>query len=158
MKVSNNSILALCTVVLAVLAFMSVYGTIRFQTVREQRETAVKQRLVRIRAAEEAFRKCTGTYSNSFATLVKGGYLADSLQYIPFADGKRFELNTSVQLLKSGREIPLMECSAGYHDYLKGMDENAVSNLIQEANESGAFPGLRIGDITTPNNNEGNWE
>ena len=158
MKVSNNSIFALCPVVLAILSFMRLYGTSRFQTVREQRETAVKQRLVRIRAAEEAFRKRTGTYSNSFATLVKGGYLADSLQYIPCADGKRFELNTSVQLLKSGREIPLMECSAGYHDYLKGMDENAVSNLIQEANESGAFPGLRIGDITTPNNNEGNWE
>ena len=145
-------------VVLTVVCFLSIYSPIRFQHIRDSRETVVKQRLIRIRTAEEAFRHRTGGYSGNFETLVKGGYLADSLQYIPFAGGKRFELSVSVQLSKSGRQVPLMECSAGYHDYLKGLDANAVSNLIEEANKSGAFPGLRIGDITTPNNNEGNWE
>jgi hypothetical protein len=43
---------------------------------------------------------------------------------------------------KSGRQIPLMECSANMGDYLKGMDDNQVQNLINEANESGAFAGL----------------
>lgn len=150
--------MALCAALLAVVCFLSIYSPIRFQHVRDSREAVVKQRLIHIRAAEEAFRRRTGSYSGSFEALINGGYMADSLQYVPYSGGKRFELSASVQISKSGRQIPLMECSAGYEDYLNGLDRNAVSNLIQKANESGAFPGLKIGDITTPNNNEGNWE
>lgn len=51
-----------------------------------------------------------------------------------------------------------MECRAKYVDFLDGLDRNSVANVIEDANSSGGFPGLKIGDINTPNNNAGNWE
>ena len=59
--------------------------------------------------------------------------------------------------MKSGKQIPLMECSAAYEDYLDGLDEEAIMNVTEEANYAGRFPGLKIGDITKDNDNAGNW-
>ena len=86
-----------------------------------------------------------------FDELVNGGLLADSLQKIPFSDGKSFDINVSTQISKTGKTIPLLECSASYNDYLKGLDSNAVKQLNEEANKTGSFPGLKIGDLDTPN-------
>lgn len=157
-KISNNYILALLAVALGVVCFMSIYTPMRFDEQRDVRERAVKQRLIKIRYAEEKYRKANGVYAEDFAELVKCGLLADSLQYIPYADGVRFELVTTTVLGKSGRQMPLMECGAKYNDYLDGLDENSVANLIEVANNSGRYPGLKIGDIITPNDNAGNWE
>lgn len=154
----NTYGLVACVVVLAVLCVLSVSAPMRFDRQLQQRETAVKRRLVKIRAAEESYRRKNGVYTADFATLVKGGLLTDSLQYIPFAKGKRFHLTATTTVGKSGRQIPLMECSANYNEYLQGLDKNSVANLVEQANESGTFPGLKIGDITQPNGNIGNWE
>jgi hypothetical protein len=51
-----------------------------------------------------------------------------------------------------------MECGARYDEYLQGLDADEVSNLTDEAMGAGRFPGLKIGDLETPNNNAGNWE
>lgn len=147
-----------CAVVLAVLCVLSVSAPMRFDRQRQQRETAVKQRLIKIRTAEESYRRAQGVYTADFATLVKSGLLADSLKYIPYTKNKAFSLSATTTVGKSGRQIPLMECSAAYTDYLKGLDKNSVANLVEQANESGTFPGLKIGDITQPNGNAGNWE
>ena len=104
------------------------------------------------------YKRDNGVYTDDFADLIKGGYLADSLQYIPFTGNKTFSIVTTVQTGKSGRQIPLMECGAGYDEYLSGLDENRIANLIEEANNAGRYPGLKIGDITIPNDNAGNWE
>ena len=155
---NNNLILGVLALALAVTCGLSVYSPVRFDKQKALRERAVKERLLKIRNAEEKYRKANGVYADDFNLLVKGGYLADSLQYIPFSDGKKFSVTVSTQIGKSGREIPLMECGAGYEDYLKGLDANSIANLIEEANSSGRYPGLKIGDITTPNDNAGNWE
>ena len=142
-KISNNHILALIAAILAITCVMSVCSPIRFERQQAGREQAVKERLVKIRYAD---------------ILVREGYLADSLQYIPFAGKKKFDLTATTQISKSGRQIPLMECGAMYNDYLSGLAENSIANLIEEANNAGRYPGLKIGDITTPNDNAGNWE
>lgn len=51
-----------------------------------------------------------------------------------------------------------MECGTQYAVYLNGMDEKQIKDITEEANNRGDFPGLKIGDITTPNDNAGNWE
>lgn len=158
MKIKNNHILLICVLALALICFLSVDKPIHFQHQQAIREYAVKERLLKIRTAEERYRKATGAYTGDFTLLVKRGLLADSLQYIPYSGGKRFSLTASTQIMKSGKQIPLMECDANYEDYLHGLDQNSIDNLIQEANESGRYPGLRIGDINTPNYNAGNWE
>ena len=158
MKHKNNYILTFCVLVLCVICFLSIDGPIRFQHEQEKREQVVKTRLIKIRTAEEKYRKGTGGYSGSFSVLIKSGYMADSLQYIPYADGEKFDLSASAEISKSGRQVPLMECGAQYQQYLKGLDKNSIANEIETANKSGRYPGLKIGDISTPNDNAGNWE
>ena len=72
-------------------------------------------------------------------------------------DGKKFSLAATTIVSKSGKQIPLMECGAAYEDFLDGLDENAIQELTEQANYAGEYPGLKIGDITTDNNNAGNW-
>ncbi len=157
-KINNHFILTCCVFALILICFLSVYSPMRFQEEREKREQTVKERLVTIRQAEESYKKVTGVYSGDFATLIKGGFLADSITLIPYSDEERFELAATMQTEKSGKQTPLMECGAQYQQYLNGLDENSIANLIENANESGHYPGLRIGDLTSANNNAGNWE
>lgn len=154
----NNYLLAACVLVLAVVCFLSVNAPMRFEQQQATRETAVKQRLVKIRAAEERYRLRKGVYTGDFRELTRCGLLADSLRFIPYSDGQIFSLQATSMIGKTGKHIPLMECGAGYEQYLKGLDQNSVANLIEAANSAGRYPGLRIGDIMTPNNNVGNWE
>lgn len=157
-KINRSHILALLAVLLAATCALSVIAPMRFDGQRQEREREVKRRLVKIRHAEEQYRKAHSVYAEDFKLLVESGLLADSLQYIPYTEGKRFELTTSTVTSKSGRDVPTMECGATYNDYLNGLDGNSVANLIEEANNAGRYPGLKIGDITTANDNAGNWE
>lgn len=157
-KISDSWVLALLAAALCVVCVLSVYTPIRFDSQQEERSRAVKQRLVQIRNAEEKYRRAHGVYAGDFPTLVSSGLLADSLQYIPYTEGLRFDLTATTVTGKSGRDVPLMECGAKFNDYLAGLDENRIANLIEEANNAGRYPGLKIGDISTPNDNAGNWE
>ena len=94
-KISNNSILAACVLVVLTLCLLSVWQPIHFQKEKEQRETAVKQRLMKIRTAEENYKRRHGTYTGDFATLIKGKWLDREMQYIPFSDNKRFSLSAT---------------------------------------------------------------
>lgn len=58
----------------------------------------------------------------------------------------------------TGKTVSLMECGAPYQTYLQGLDEQAIATLIEDATKSGTYPGLKIGDLKTNNNNAGNWE
>lgn len=154
----TNIILTICVLALAVLCYLSVSAPIRFGREQAQREESVKHRLLQIRSAEERYRKTTGLYTESFDTLVAHGYMADSLRYIPYSGGQVFSLAVTVQVAKSGRTFPLMECAAPYNSYLDGLDATSVANLTEAANASGRYAGLKIGDIDTPTDNAGNWE
>jgi len=157
-KVNHNHILSLLAAALCAVCILSVYAPISFSRSQERRERAVKQRLLQIKSAEEMFRSRHGMYARDFKTLVDSGFLADSLQYIPFTKGKRFDLTTTTVIGKSGRHVPLMECGAKYNDYLDGLDNNSIANLIETADNAGRYPGLRIGYISAPNGNAGSWE
>lgn len=157
-KVSHNFLLAGCVVVLLVLCCLSILTPLHFEKERERREREVKHHLLLIRAAEERFRQEHGFYCADFAILVKHGYLADSLQYVPFTPRKRFTLVTSVTTDKQGNTVPLMECGALLADYLQGLDETEVTRLVDETYENGAYPGLKIGDVERPNGNAASWE
>ena len=154
----NNIILCVCTAALAAMCGMSIYSPIRFDKERTAREKIVKQRLMVIRDAEERYLKANGTYTSDFSELTAKGYMADTMRFIPFANGKSFALTTGMHNAKSGRKVPVMECRASYKDYLSGLDKNDIRQLTRRAAESGDYPGLTIGDMLTPDNNIGNWE
>ncbi len=156
-KININYILGACALTLFVLCLLSVFQPFRFQSEQAKREKAVKEKLLQIRTAEEKYKEKHGVYTGDFSTLVKGRYLAKDAPYIPFSDGKKFSLSATTLVSKSGRQIPLMECGATYEDYLDGLDEDAVQALTDHAALAGRYPGLKIGDLTTDNNNAGNW-
>lgn len=157
-RINNSYGLGLCVAVLLLLCVSSVMRPLRFQREQARREAVVKQRLLAIRAAEERFRLSHGAYTGDLGTLVASGLLADSLQYIPFSGDKKFRLAATVQVGRSGRTVPLVECSATYHDYLDGLDASQVAALADEAAEAGRFPGLRIGSLDAPGDGAPSWQ
>lgn len=156
-KINNNAILGACVIVMMLLCVLSVCQPLIFQKQQENRETAVKEKLMQIRTAEEKYKAKNGVYTGDFSALVKGKYLKTDDQYIPYSDGKKFSLAATTIVGKSGKQIPLMECSAAYEDYLDGLNEDAIQQAIEKASYAGLFPGLKIGDVTKDNGNAGNW-
>lgn len=157
-KINNNYVLGACAVILLAMCLLSVLQPIHFERQLAEREAVVKERLLKIRTAEENYKRKHGAYAGDLGVLVRGKYLADSLQYIPFSEGKKFSLSATTLIGKSGKQTPLMECSAAYKDYLQGLNEDEIQAATEKANNMGDFPGLKIGDITTDNNNAGNWQ
>ena len=157
MRIRHHYLLAVCAVAVAVACVWSVSRPLRFNREREERELAVKRSLLAIRHAEESYRAQSGEYAPDFATLIAAGLLADTLQYIPYSGGEPFDLGTSVRITPSGKTVPLMQCGAQYHQYLKGLDANSVSQLTDAADAAGRYPGLKVGDLTDDNGNVGNW-
>ncbi len=87
----------------------------------------------------------------------RSNYVVDSIKYIPFANGKEVIMEAVVKLV-SGINVPLFEASVPYDDLLQGLDRQLIINLKAEQERLGRYKGLRVGSVTTPNNNAGNWE
>lgn len=105
----------------------------------------------------QGFRRDT-TWSSMAEAIVGVGGNPDSLQYIPYGDGAVFELEKTIYVGRSGVVQNVMECRAPYSSYLQGMNEREIYNLTDAAEKQSRYPGLKIGDLVTPNNNAGNWE
>lgn len=158
MKIKINHILSAIALLLCALCCASVMAPLRFDRARAEREAAVKSRLMAIRQAQEAYRRANGTYAASFAQLIASRLITDTMQYVPYSGGERFELTATVHTGKTGNAIPLMECGAQYAEYLKGLDENRISQLTEKAYSLGRYPGLKVGDAEIPNDNAASWE
>lgn len=148
-------------VVLALLVAIvaSVMRPVSFRKKAAQRESEVILRMKIIRSAEARYRQVNdGMFCSTLDSLVMGGYLADSLKYIPYSGGKEFEIHTSFITTGRGDETHVMECRAYYEDYLKGLSDEYIADMKNEALSRGLFPGLKFGDLTIPSDNRGNWE
>ena len=95
---------------------------------------------------------------NVLDTIYPKGFIADSMRYVPFGNGKTFEMYTKSDTTKSGAPIYLFEAKTPYDVYLNGLDHQEIVNLKDMANKLYRYPGLQVGSIETPNNNAGNWE
>lgn len=81
----------------------------------------------------------------------------DSLAIVPFSGGDSIYMASAVKTV-SGVKVPLFEASMTYKSLLKGLDRQLIINLDAEREDTGRFPGLKVGSIDAPNNNAGNWE
>jgi len=93
-------------------------------------------------------------YVRVLDSIFHGKYSVDSLQYVPFSQGVKFELAAGTIMTASKVEVHVFEASALNFDILKGMDRQLIINL----NDLKEFPGLKVGDVNEANNNAGNWE
>ena len=154
-----NISLGIIVVALIVAIVSSVMKPVNFTNEAKEREEKVIERLQKIRSAQARYRQNhNGIFCTTLDSLVMAGYIADSIKYIPFSDGKMFEMSTSYITTNKNTNVHLMECRAYYEDYLKGLDEDYISELKENALSRGAFPGVKFGDLTLPSDNRGNWE
>jgi hypothetical protein len=70
MKTALNIVFAIIIVVLAYILVESIMKPIRFNKEKDIREAAIKERLIDIRTAQEAFKSVKGRYTGSFDTLI----------------------------------------------------------------------------------------
>lgn len=87
----------------------------------------------------------------------RADFCVDSLAFIPYSGGEKVELESAIKVV-SGVNVPLFEASMPYKKLLKGMDHQLIVNLVAEREDTDRYPGLKVGSITAPNNNAGNWE
>lgn len=100
-----------------------------------------------------------------------------SIKYIPFS-GKDTIIYAAEIKTVSGVKVPLFEACIPYAEkvmlpnddptkaapyyyqerLLKGMNHQLIVNLCEERIDTERYPGLKVGSVTAPNNNAGNWE
>lgn len=149
-------VVALALVVSIVASIMKPMG---FNNAVAEREKVVIERMKVIRTAAARYHDVyDNTFCSTIDSLVLKGYLDDSLKYIPFSDGKKFEIETAYIQTKSGHSVSVMECRAYYEDYLNGMGKDYIKEVKDKADAEGRFPGLKFGDLNVASNNAGNWE
>ena len=91
-------------------------------------------------------------------TIYPKGFNADSLRYVPFGNGKQFELASRQDTTKSGAPLNLFQAQTPYETYIGDLDKQQLLNLKDLQSKLGKYCGLRVGDIESPNNNAGNWD
>jgi len=70
MKTALNIVFTIIIVVLVYFLIQSIMKPIRFNKEKDARETAIKEKLIDIRTAQEAFKSVKGYYTGSFDTLI----------------------------------------------------------------------------------------
>lgn len=104
------------------------------------------------------FKRDTTWISVKDTLFKRAGFVADSLQYVPFGNGAKFSLDTASQVSKSGAPIYLFESKVPFDVYLNGLDRQEIVNLNDAAGKMNRYAGLQVGSIDAANNNAGNWE
>jgi len=89
--------------------------------------------------------------------LKREGFVIDSIPFIPFSGGKKFEMRAIIGTV-SGVAVPLFEATATFDILLQGLNRQLIVNLNSDRKDTDRFPGLKVGSIASPNNNAGNWE
>ncbi|MBO4525442.1 MAG: hypothetical protein J5692_02475 [Bacteroidales bacterium] len=97
-------------------------------------------------------------WTDLIGTVFPEGFNADSMRYIPYGNGAQFEMEIGTDTTKSGSFMHLFEARAPFETYYGGMNKQEVYNLIDERNQLGRYPGMKVGDAVNGNNNAGNWE
>lgn len=86
----------------------------------------------------------------------RAGYDVNSLKYVPFTNNVMFDLNASV-IDKGGVDVNVFEATAPYEEYLKGLNEQMILNLIASKEQIEKYPGLKVGSMVEAST-DGNWE
>ncbi len=83
-------------------------------------------------------------------------FVIEDIRFIPFTDTIEFEMNAGE--IEQGRvKVNVLEISALYEYFLRGLDRQLIINLIKSKKEIDRFPGLKLGSMTEAST-DGNWE
>ncbi len=116
-------------------------------SLRKAREQALEQGLIKRETTKISVKD----------SLFSEDYPIDSLRYIPFTDGKEFEMESDEFTTSSNMNVKVVQVSVLYEDLLEGLDPQLVVNYTYERERIVKFPGLKIGSLTE-GTLTGNWE
>lgn len=87
-------------------------------------------------------------------------FTPDSLIFVPYGEGAKFVMATDTLTTSSGFTINVFEAKAPYTAYLNDLNQNELNLLIENVRNlpGDKYVGMKVGSITTANNNAGNWE
>ncbi len=109
----------------------------------------------------ENFRRDTsfvGVYETLFETKYSREEIAEMV-VIPYSNNVIFNFDTASYTNPVTESVtPLFEVSADYDSYLFDLDRQQLINLKETRTKLERFLGLRVGSVSEPNNNAGNWE
>jgi len=91
-------------------------------------------------------------------SLFVAGYYIDSLRYVPFTNGKLFELGAGVIQTGSKVVVRVFEAKVPYDILLAGLDRQLVINYKETREKITGYPGLKVGSLEEATNSAGNWE
>jgi hypothetical protein len=91
-------------------------------------------------------------------SLFKESYPIDSLPFVPYSGGVKFELGAGTVTTGSGVKVHVFECKTPNQVFLKGLNKQEIANLNDKAIKLERYPGLKVGSLEEANNNAGNWE
>ena len=179
-------LLPLLIIFLTVITVKSVMEPVEFNKEKAAREKVAIQQLKDIRDLQVAYKSVNGKFVSTFDSLqtfyntgkmkvvMKVGSMDDSLAVANTkALKKKHPKITAAEMLeisKTGQrlvftiesEVPvkdtLFKAEMPYRALLSGMDNQLRINLDDERIKTDRYPGLKVGSITAPNNNAGNWE
>jgi len=117
-------------------------------------EKAINEGFVKIRedgSREFVFSRDT-VWVSLYDSLYHGRLNPDSLRYVPFGDGKEFELTISSDTSKAGVISHSFQAQTLFVNYLTGLDKQQIINLLEDCDDRGRYRGMRV------DNNSGNWE
>ena len=86
----------------------------------------------------------------------KSHFSLDSIKYIPFAEGQKFEIAAG-EVDRGGIKVGVYEVKAPFTTFLRGLDKQLVINLIKSKEDIEKYPGLKLGSMEEPST-DGNWE
>lgn len=78
------------------------------------------------------------------------------LETVPFSGGELFIMQADT-IVRGGVKVHVFEAKAPFTTFLKGMNEQAIINIIAKFEDIEKYPGLRVGSMTEPST-DGNWE
>jgi hypothetical protein len=96
-------------------------------------------------------------------TVFSGRHLTDAdienFRYIPNSDNKKFLMDAGTLETGSGVVVQVLEVRAPFKDFLQvpGYEQQLI-NLIDQRKTLESYPGLKVGSLTEPTNEAGNWE
>ena len=91
-------------------------------------------------------------------SLAKNKYVADSLEYVPFGNGAKFEMGSGFITTASNVKVQVFEAKTPFDVFLNGLEKQEVINLNAIAFKMERYAGLKVGSLEEANNNAGNWE
>ncbi len=113
-------------------------------------------------AEREALRRGLIVRDTSYTTVLDSifmpGFPVDSLRYVPFCGNTEFNMEAAVVETGSKVKVEVFEASVLNNIFLSGLDKQLIINYNALRDKITGFSGMRVGNISEPNNNAGNWE